>query len=54
LAATSATICGDDRLADCKADAHAFFLRSEERLEDSAGNGNTDPGILYIGHDLFF
>ncbi len=50
----SATMCGDDRLPDCKADAHASFLRSEERLEDSAGIGNTDPSILYIDHDLLF
>ena len=47
-------MCGDDRLANCKADAHAFFLRSEERIEDSAGIGNTDPSILYIDHDLLF
>jgi hypothetical protein len=39
----STTMCGDDRLANYKADAHAFFLRGEGRLEDSAGIGIPIP-----------
>ena len=41
----TATMCGDDRLADGKAEGPCFYLRSEERLEDSAGIGNTDSSL---------
>jgi hypothetical protein len=48
----SATMCGDDRLADCKADANAFSFVVKDASKILLGSENTYPRILYIDHDL--